>query len=229
MCNLKSDKNLQEILKYKKIINNINLTNKEFVIFPSSIYLPFFYDTKYSKGTQNISKYQDGVHTGEILAKDLKSLKVSYALINHPEVEETEDDIIKKIKNATSSKIKVVLCIGKNTDNDIKSAIFKLIGEIELIFNKLNLEEKQNIILAFEPLWCVNKVNIVNLDYLKEIAIKIKEFIKIKYNLQLLFIYGGSINIDNIKPLLRLDVIDGYLIGSGAKNPENLLKIAEFF
>ena len=98
ISNLKSNKNLPEIIEYKKKIEKISLQNKIFILFPPSIYLPFFYDAKYDIGSQNISIYESGSHTGEILASQLASLHVSYTLINHCEVKETIESCILKIK-----------------------------------------------------------------------------------------------------------------------------------
>lgn len=225
MCNLKSNKTLQEILWYKKQIANINQDNKEFVLFPSNIYLSFFYDTNYKIGSQNVSKYENGNHTGEILASQLKSLNVSYVLINHCEIDEENESAILKIKNATKENLKVVLCIGKEIHEN-EDCVSKLQEQISEIFNKLTKEEINNIILAYEPCWGINKEDIMDIKELNNIVKNLKVFVNYEYNVNIEIIYGGSINVDNFHKLLEIDILDGYLIGNCSNSPENIINIA---
>ncbi len=60
-----------------------------------------------------MSIYESGSHTGEILAKDIASLKVSYCLINHPEAPDTTENIKQKIKNATKKTSKLFYVLEK--------------------------------------------------------------------------------------------------------------------
>ena len=228
MCNLKSNKSLSEILEYKKMLENINLNNKTLVLFPSAPYLPFFYDAKYHVGSQNISIYNNGSYTGEILAKQLKSLKVSYVLINHCEMTETEKSCILKIRNAVEENVKVVFCIGKNLapkDNIIE----KLKQQIKQVFDYLTIEEIKHIIIAYEPIWMIHQKNTLPPKEIAYTTGQIKEFLLNTYQQTNPVLYGGSIHLNNIDDLLQIDNLDGYLIGNCALNPENILKIAVKF
>lgn len=228
MCNLKSNKSMQEILVYKRKIEKIKKDNIEFVLFPSNIYIPFFYDAKYKIGSQNVSKYNDGSHTGEILASQLKSLHVSYVLINHCETEETLLSIVDKIKNATKSHIKVVLCVGKNIKNttNIQNEIE---AQVKEIINQLTKEEIENCMIAFEPCFLINQDDILSPAEIEKIAKEIKNIVSYQSNVIIKVLYGGSINTENIQKLLKIDNLDGYLIGNCANNPDNILKIANLF
>ena len=152
MCNLKANKSLAEIIRFKKELENLNLKNKELIIFPSSIYLSFFYDIPYKLGSQNISQYTSTNHTGEILASQLASLNVSYTIINHCETDETSSSSLAKIRNAVRKNIKVVYCIGKQMkENNLE--ILK--NQIEEVYNYLTRKEMENIIIAYEPTYMI--------------------------------------------------------------------------
>ena len=129
-------------------------------------------------------------------------------------------------KNAYSSKIKVIYCVGKNTkeQEDSKDII---ISQIKNIFEKLTKKEQENIIIAYEPCFAIHQNKIMDLNQLEKMIVAIKEFVQDKYHLKIPVIYGGSIQEKDIQNLLNIDILDGYLIGSGANNPENILKIAE--
>lgn len=225
MCNLKSNKTLKEILEYKKELANLNKEDLEFVLFPTSIYLPFFYDAPYKIGSQNVSTCENGSYTGEILANQLKSIKVSYVLINHFEAKETKENVIIKIKNATKESIRVVLCVGEKNRQTMDETIVEVKKEIKKIFSKLTQEERENIILAYEPCWAINKEYEINTKVIDTIAEKLKKEINTSYNTNLSILYGGGITTKNIKELAKIDNIDGYLLGNCANNPKNICKV----
>lgn len=227
MINLKSSKNLKEILEYKKTITNKNFKEKEFVLFPSLPYLGFFYNVPYKIGSQNLSIYQTGSHTGEILASQLASINVSYCLVNHAESMDTEKDCLRKIKNATLENIKVVLCFGEEEKKASPKVVEELIWFLENIFMPLTKKEKENIILAYEPSWLIGKKENLELSCIIEIVSSIKKYLKETEKVDIPILYGGGITLENIENLLNLDSIDGLLIGNCANNPKNICKILE--
>lgn len=227
MCNLKSNKTVKEILAYKKIIPKEINENIDLVLFPSAIYLSFFYDAPYKIGSQNISVYESGSITGEILANQLKSLKVSYVLVNHFEMKETLENTLKKIKNATKQKIKVVLCIGEKEKQTMDETLVEITKEITKVFDNLTKKERENLIIAYEPCWAISKQDIINTKIINSIAKKLKKQMKEKYDVVLDVLYGGGITTKNIKDLENASYIDGYLLGNCANIPENVCKILD--
>lgn len=229
MCNLKSNKTLKEILEYKNNLKNIETNNLELVLFPSSIYLGFFYDAPYKIGSQNISSLHSGSYTGEILAHQLKSLRVSYCLINHSDANEKLYEVISKIKNATKENIKVVLCIGEIEKQSPEETIIEIKKELNDILSKLNNQELNNLILAYEPVWAINNNVTLDSDNISEIISKLKKELKKIYNLIPSVIYGGSINLENINNLIECNNIDGFLIGNCANDSKNIIEIIAKF
>ncbi len=222
MCNLKSNKDLKEILEYKKKIQNITNELVEFVLFPSDIYLGFFYNANFKIGCQNVSVYQSGSHTGEILAHQLASLKISYCLLNHAEANDTIENVTKKIHNACKENLKVVLCLGEENENE--DAYDIITKELDSIFSKLKKAEQEKIIIAYEPKWSIQS-HMKEIKIINETIDNLKKYIHTKYDLTLPVLYGGGINTENVDKLIKSKKIDGFLIGSCANNPENILEI----
>lgn len=227
MCNLKSNKTLKEVLEYKKRLANLKFGSVEFVLFPSTIYLPFFYDVPYKIGSQNVSRYAHGSYTGEVLASQLSSLKVSYVLINHAEANDKTEDVIKKIKNATIQKMKVVLCVGEENKQSAEETKQELITKIDAIFLQLTKKEQENILIAYEPSWAIHNGDIVLPEVISIISTRLKDYLKNHYHLSLPILYGGSINTINIKNLTKIESIDGYLVGNCANIPQNIAELLE--
>ncbi len=225
MCNLKSNKNLKEILEYKKALKDLPLHHLEFVLFPSTLYLPFFYDASYKVGSQNMSTSLNKPLTGEILAHQLTSLNVKYVLLNHSEAHENSEDILLKIKNATKNHLKVVLCIGEEKEASKEDVLKEIIPRLFSFLNALNEEERKNIIVAYEPLWAINNQNINSIENINEIIKELKQEIKKVFTLDSEIVYGGGINETNFLELSKCDNIDGFLLGNYAINPENIWKI----
>ena len=70
-------------------------------------------------------------------------------------------------------------------------------------------EEQEKIILAYEPAWAIGG-NIT--DDLEKIEEMIKEIKKYLPNNKI--IYGGGLNLENIKYLKEISEIEGFLLGS---------------
>ena len=77
-CNLEKD----EFINYLKSLETIN---HELILCPSTINIPEFNSNKILLGAQNVSKAEDGPHTGEVSAKQLSSYGVKYCIIGHSE------------------------------------------------------------------------------------------------------------------------------------------------
>jgi len=112
-CNLTKD----EFLMYNENLKKLDFTKTTVIVFPTSLYLGMFSSNKILLGSQNVSMFASGPHTGEVSAKQLKSLNVEYSLVGHferrEEQHETNNSINKKIKNLISENITPILCIGE--------------------------------------------------------------------------------------------------------------------
>lgn len=224
MFNLKSNMNLKEILEYKEFLKKQDFKNYNFVLFPAIVYIPFFYNTNITIGVQNISLYETGAITDTITLDQITSLKVKYTLLNHSDVNENLNTIVKKIKLAFKNNIKVVLILGEKEKAATSDVIFYLQEQIKIIFSSLTKEEIKNLVITYEPSWLINQSFSINIDDLQEIINNIKKTINSEYEVDLHLCYGGSVNETNIKMLNKVKNLDGFLIGNSAKNPENVVK-----
>lgn len=120
ICNLKAHKTYNEIIKYREYFININQEKINLILAPSNIYLPLFKKENINLAVQDISLNESLNLTGDISIDQLKSLNIQYAIIGHFErrkyYKETEYEILKKIKNALKSNIKVIYCIGETEE-----------------------------------------------------------------------------------------------------------------
>lgn len=213
--------NYLEVIKNKFPIDNI-------IFFPSDIYIEDFSKNNYLVGSQNISFQEFGAVTGDTSILQLKELGIKYTLIGHSERRKYFNDdnyIADKIKLALKNDIIPVLCIGESLreyENNLTKD--KLKEQIDIAL-KDNRSDK--IIIAYEPIWSIGTGKIPTNDILTEIISFIKNYINENYQTNLKVIYGGSVNLDNILELNKINNLDGYLIGGATLNPNKFLELID--
>lgn len=209
--NNKSNLTKEEFLKYQEDIQKLNFKTSNVILIPSNIYLAAANIPNISLGSQNVSMYEMGPHTGEVSASQLRQLGVSYCLVGHSErrkeQHETNIEIRNKIKNLLNQGIIPILCIGE-TKEEKNTAHTVIYQELQEALIGLTEEELKKVIIAYEPVWSIGTGLIPTSTEIENIVTKIKE--KYPNNLVL---YGGSVTIDNIEKLTRENAVDGYLLG----------------
>lgn len=221
VCNLKANKTKDELKSYEKEISKIlTIPTIELIICPSLPFLYLFQSPSYSLGSQDVSMFEEGSYTGETTANQLQSINVKYALVGHSErrklLLENNKMIISKIKKSYHSHIKPIYFIGE-TEKDKLKINKRLKKQLLTIIDEVPDYKRTKMIIVYEPRWAIGTGIIPSNE---EITIRIKEIksiIKEKYNLELPVLYGGSVNEDNIDELVKIDELDGFVLGESSK------------
>lgn len=229
ICNWKENKVLSEVLKDKKILEQLNFSKIKLVICPPYPYLPIMHSKTFYLGAQDVSEFPKGNYTGEISAEMLKSLDVQYVIIGHHEREmyflETPEKQRKKIENALNQGLKIILPIGESLME------YQLDKVEEVIENKLNnllldIPEhfRKNIALAYEPIWKVGNQNPLNKKEVMKYIIFIKQWLYDHGYPNNPVLYGGGLQLEDFE---KLPEIDGFLVGNLSLNVENLCQVIQ--
>jgi triosephosphate isomerase len=214
------DKVVTFIKKYKK--NNIKL-----IYFPPATLINLlsqkFKKTSIDVGAQNCFHEENhGAYTGQINSFMLKDAGAKYIILGHSENRKLGEDnnlINRKIKSSIKSGLKIIFCIGETLSQKNKKNTKKILSQ-QIIQGLKNVENKKNIIIAYEPVWAIGSGLIPKETEIFEIVKFIKN--KVKGSKVL---YGGSVNSQNINLLKKIDNVDGFLVGGASQNSNNFIDI----
>ena len=189
----------------------------------------YFKNKKISIGSQNCyQKDQFSSNTAAVSPYMLRSVGAKYTLIGHSDNrgEGDTDSMLKdKVEYALKNNLKVVFCIGENKSekkNNRTLAVLKkqLTNVLEKKFNK------NNIIVAYEPIWSIRTGKIPGVKELKKTTVHIKKILKniFKKNSPAV-LYGGSVDGTNVEMFKQITEIDGFLIGGASKSSKKFIDI----
>jgi len=221
---------------FKTIKRGVNGIKKvETVICAPFIFLSNLKSTRYLKlGAQDCFWGEIGAFTGEVSAKQLKSMNVEYVILGHSErrkyLGESTELVNQKIKAALMANLKVIFCVGSGTEKpgeEIKK-------QLKIGLKGVNAADINKIIFVYEPIWAISTTK-------NRIVAKPSQALKggfyMKKILEGLFdrktaqaakiIYGGSVDSKNVKGFLKEGKMDGGLPGAASLSPNEFIKIVK--
>lgn len=238
--NWKMNKTFLDAVGFMARINQLDVLEVKTILAVPSVYADSLHNiNQYGNihiALQNASQYECGAYTGEVSAVMIASLGIKYCIVGHSERRqyfgETDEIVGEKAIQLLQNKITPIFCVGEtlaereaeDTYNVIRRQILKGLKNI-------SIDEIQNTIIAYEPVWAIG----TGVTATKEQAQEIHQFI---YNLlaeiysadiasQIPILYGGSCNEKNAQELFEQPNIWGGLIGGASLNIDNFYQIMQ--
>jgi len=223
VANLKANQTSNLVADWLGAVGKVAQTFKGTIVFCPSH--PFLTQTKekilnenlkIKLGCQDISKFNQGPYTGEFTATQIKDI-CQFAIVGHSErrkhFAETDDDVIKKVELLIQNQVIPILCI---SDFD----------QLESYEQKGDVIKKNSkkIIFVYEPPSAISSQK----DYKPEdpgVASVNAKKIHEKIGSEIVTIYGGSINAENVNGFLEKENIQGGLVGQASINPDDFIQI----
>lgn len=231
IANWKMNFTLQQSIEYcEELSNNITDFSRLILAVPS-LYIAYL-SSKFPKiqiAAQDITNIDKdyGSYTGEISSVMLESCSSSYAIIGHSErvkfSSENTNMIRNKVKNCINHNITPIICFGESKEiRDNGNHLLYL----EKLLDVFLPSESNNIMLAYEPLWCIGAGVIPKKSELQEVSDHINNYLSSsKINTKLL--YGGSVDNKNIADIKKIKGITGVLVGSTSLDIKSFTKLLE--
>jgi len=192
-------------------------------------YAKYFKNKKISIGSQNCyQKEQFSSNTAAISPYMLRSVGAQYTLVGHSDNRgegDTNSMLKDKVKYALKNNLKVVFCIGENkSEKKNKKTLSVLKRQLSKVLEK-NFN-KNNIIVAYEPIWSIGTGKIPTVSELKKTTIHIKKVLKNIFKKKSpAVLYGGSVDGSNVEMFKEIKEIDGFLIGGASKSSKKFIDI----
>ncbi len=211
VANLKSNKTYDEAklwLDVFKTIDKFLLEEKKIIICPSftllKVFKSFFSDNnlKVSLGAQTVSSFDEGAHTGEVNAKQIKDF-ADYVIIGHSEerklLNESDETLTQKVNLSLRYELNPIYCV-QGKDTFIPQGVS---------------------MVAYEPLFAIGSGNPDTPQNANQVASEIKT----KGEHQVL--YGGSITNENVGSFTSQPNLSGVLVGGASLEAQELIKIID--
>ncbi len=184
-------------------------------------------------GAQTISIHAEGAHTGEVSAKMLKALGVSFAIVGHSErrAQGEGDEVVQaQLVAALGAGLTAILCVGE-TEREPDGSHFALIA------NQLHralqgvVPTANRLIVAYEPVWAIGKqaADAMKGEDVEETAIFIRKILSEELGREAVsrvpILYGGSVEPSNAQALIKEGGINGFLVGHASANIDSFIEI----
>ena len=183
---------------------------------------------------QDVSATTGGAQTGEVAAQVFAAAGATYALVGHSErraAGDTQTVVTEKLAHALAHGLTPILCVGEHErDSDGKYLSF-VREQLTRAYDPLSLKERKQIIVAYEPVWAINKTAALSIapQDLAEMILYIRkvlgDLLLGKGSLKTLVLYGGSIEPSNVRALAAASSVDGFLIGHASVDPISFTQI----
>ena len=185
---------------------------------------------------QDVSATTGGTKTGEVTAQAYAAVGAAYAIIGHSErraAGDTDALIAEKLAHALAHGLTPILCVGEN-ERDGEGRYLALVREeLTRAIEPLAQKDRGKVIIAYEPLWAIGKTSdkAIRPNDLAEMTLYIRkviaELLPGKSSRRSLVLYGGSVEVANVRLLAASSSIDGFLIGHASVDPQTFASLVK--
>ena len=187
-------------------------------------------------GAQTCHHAASGPHTGEISPVMLTDLSVRAVILGHSErrreIGETDEQINRKVHAALAHGLTAVLCVGESEEERRQGLTFTTVeGQLRAGLAGVPGDAVERIVLAYEPVWAIGTGTNATPAQAAEVHGYLRglvsELASKEVAQRLRILYGGSVNPDNVEPLVADADIDGALVGGASLNASAFVSIVK--
>ncbi len=190
--------------------------------------------SRIASGVQNIFVEDAGSHTGEITAPQAASCGAGYVIVGHSErrkMGETDDLVTKKAFSAIRNGLTAIVCVGETERDTHGKYLAFLKDQLAHSLATISGAELKKLVIAYEPVWEIGAAAAMSPGQIHETSIYIRKVLSDLYDPILVakmpVLYGGSVNVQNARAILKDGEVDGLLIGRESVVARDFIAIAK--
>jgi triosephosphate isomerase (TIM) len=188
-------------------------------------------------GAQNACVELEGAHTGEVSLRMLRDAGVTVVILGHSERRhvygENDELVNRKVKLALAEGFDVILCVGETLDERQKGVTEKVVDtQTRQGLAGVASHDLGRVTIAYEPVWAIGTGKNATPQDADAVHRYIRGVIAGVYGASageaMTIQYGGSVKPDNVKDLMKMENVDGALVGGASLKLETFLPIVQF-
>ena len=183
-------------------------------------------------GGQNCHPAKEGAYTGEISTGMLVDVGCTHVLIGHSERRslflESDSFLAEKVVAAFGSGLKVVFCVGETLEEREEGNLAHILHRQLVSLPNSIPDVAANLAVAYEPVWAIGTGKVAGPPEIVQAHTFIREALEKKYGVsgsQIRILYGGSVKPDNASTIIKLDNVDGVLVGGASLHAASFSRI----
>lgn len=239
--NWKMNKTVSEAVQFmQEIIGKAETPSVESVVCAPFVSLPALVDqakgTSIKIGAQNMHFEENGAYTGEVSGPMLKELGVQYVILGHSErramFAETDEMVNKKVHAAFKNGLIPIICVGEKLEEKEAGRTKEVCKvQVEAALQGLNQEQISQVVIAYEPIWAIGTGKSSTAEDAQEVIAYIRNQVKASFGAEaaanIRIQYGGSVKPNNIQSFMRMEDIDGALVGGASLEPSSYIELVK--
>ena len=233
-ANWKMNKNPDEARSYaRQMVQTLSLEEQKKIVF----FAPAFTlsalaeelaDSLFGWGAQNCHFEDQGAFTGENSPLVLKQMGATYCLVGHSERRrfffEGEYLIQKKVNALLKHLLQPVICVGES-GQERKQGDSLIVVEKQLSGILKNVEFPTGFVyVAYEPVWAIGGNQSAHPEQIFDMRNYIHQLCESEGK-SLMFLYGGSVNMGNIRAFSQISGVNGFLVGGASLDSRNFCNL----
>ena len=177
-------------------------------------------------GAQNFYPVQNGSYTGEIGFDQLEEFAIKTVLIGHSErrhvLGESQAFIAQKYAFAMHKNVEIVYCVGEPKEVR-EQGIEAVMAYLWAQFKDIDTSYKK-LVVAYEPVWAIGTGLSARCEDIQEVLERLAQKLRVP------LLYGGSVKLETIETILKINHCGGVLVGTASWDEEafsGMIRIAD--
>jgi len=189
-------------------------------------------------GAQDVSRHDNGAHTGDVTAAMLAKLGCRYAVVGHSERRqdhgETDELVNAKAHKAVETGLTPIVCVGEGLE--IRQAgkhVEHTLAQLDGSLSGFKAEQVGELVVAYEPVWAIGTGEVATPEDAQEVCSAVRGRIGEAFSEEaaqsVRILYGGSVKAANVAGIMQQSDIDGALVGGASLQVDEFSGICRFY